>query len=88
MPHDVTRSRGAAEGSAHTWAKPGRPWAVALLALLLLPTSPGAAGLGRVLRQANFQEKAGCLHARAPDVRYETIGHMALIMWGHFITAE
>ena len=55
--------RGAAEAAAHTCAKLGRPWAVALLALLALPSSAGAADLGRLLRQANFQEKAGCLHA-------------------------
>ena len=38
---------------------------MALLVLLALPAgpcSPGAAALGRLLRQVNFQEKAGCLH--------------------------
>ena len=49
----------------HTRSTPGTTWAVALLVLLALPVapgSPGAAALGRLLRQANFQEKAGCLH--------------------------
>ena len=43
---------------------------MALLALLALPSSAGAADLGRLLRQANFQEKAGCLHEHESDVRH------------------
>ncbi len=76
MPGPGEIERCSQKGAAHTWAKLGRPWAVALLALLLLPTRTGAAGLGRVLRQANFQENAGCLHDRDIDVRYETICYM------------
>ena len=69
---------GAAAVAICTWAKLARPWAVALLALLLLPNSTGAAGLGRVLRQANFQEKAGCLHATGIRVRYGTVCNVLL----------
>ena len=42
---------------------------MALLALLVLPTIMFAAGLGRVVRQANFQEKAGCLHDVERDAK-------------------
>lgn len=60
-------------GTEHACTKLGRPRAVALLALLVLPTSRGAAGLGRVVRQANFQEKAGCLHDAGCDIRCGTL---------------
>ena len=52
----------------------GRPCAVALLVLLALPAagpvSPGAAGLGRLLRHANLQEKAGCLQIHEEQNAY------------------
>ena len=52
----------------------GRPCAVALLVLLALPAagpvSPGAAVLGRLLRQANLQEKAGCLQVHKEQNAY------------------
>ena len=50
----------------------GRPCAVVLLVLLALPTAgPGAAVLGRLLRQENLQEKAGCLQVRDEQSQYQ-----------------